>query len=70
MSVFAWILTDGWFLASSGHFNWGLADILVNWATSNGQLVRGYSLIWLSGLPLWLTSISDAATMVRSNWAS
>ena len=37
-----------------GSFNWDAADALVAFAKSNGQKVRGHTLVWHSQLPLWL----------------
>ena len=32
------------YIASQGNFNWGNADTLVNWAVSNGKLIRAHTL--------------------------
>jgi endo-1,4-beta-xylanase len=41
---------------TQGTYNWAAADRLVAFAKTNGQKVRGHTLVWHSQLPAWLTS--------------
>ncbi|HEY8471525.1 MAG TPA: endo-1,4-beta-xylanase [Natronosporangium sp.] len=42
-------------------FNWGTADMMVNYARSRGMRVRGHTLAWHSQQPGWMQNMSGQA---------
>src|SRR5512138_2814874 len=51
---------------SRNNFTFANADAIVNRATTNGQRVRGHTLVWHSQLPGWVSSISTAADLTTA----
>jgi endo-1,4-beta-xylanase len=43
------------------NFNWGTADMMVNYARSRGMRVRGHTLAWHSQQPGWMQNLSGTA---------
>src|ERR1035437_5561803 len=48
-----------------GTYDWSAADQLVNYAKTNGQLVRGHTLVWQNQLPTWLTTGTYTSAQLR-----
>lgn len=46
--------------AKRGTYTWDGADFLADWATENGKVIRGHTLIWHSQLPSWVHALTDA----------
>ncbi|EFQ32887.1 glycosyl hydrolase family 10 [Colletotrichum graminicola] len=51
---------------TQGKFNWAGADALVDFATKNGQKVRGHTLVWHSQLASYVSNIKDKATLTKA----
>ncbi|TLS25550.1 hypothetical protein PpBr36_06892 [Pyricularia pennisetigena] len=50
---------------SRNSFSWTNADAVVNFATANGKVLRGHTLLWHSQLPQWVSNINDRNTLTQ-----
>lgn len=48
-----------------GTFDFSIADSLANFAESNGQSIRGHTLLWHRELPGWVDAISDPEELTQ-----
>ncbi|PGH07928.1 hypothetical protein AJ79_06136 [Helicocarpus griseus UAMH5409] len=50
---------------TQGQFNWDGPDFLMDWAETNGKIVRGHTLVWHSQLAGWVNSVTDPAALTE-----